>query len=197
VVGTVRADRPEYDNEELFAVVYLRIRTPHTQWKDHKAAFDRLFPPGAPRRPGAPAPKGKQLPARYPARTVGGLECRYYRIRDDRGMRKVRENRRTALGGGGGGSSSESLAGDAAAAEDLELVGLRAMERECLVRRWVEGRAAERREAWGLGRAELGQGWWARCDEQWWARATEACRAESGFWQLLRAVGGIEKGSEL
>ena len=194
-VAAVRPDRPEYDNEELFAVVYLRIRTPHSQWKDHKAAFDRLFPPGSARRPGSPAPEGKQLPARYPTRTVGGLECRYYRIRDDRGMRKVRENRRS--GGGGSGSSSESASPVGGGEEGLELVGLRAMEREALVRRWVQGLGAERRASWGLGCGALGEGWWARYDEGWWARATGAYRAESQFWHLLRAVGGIEKGCEL
>jgi hypothetical protein len=185
----VRPDRPEYDHEELFAVVYLRIRTPHSQWKDHKAAFDRLFPPGAPRRAGAPAPEGKQLPARYPMRTVGGLECRYYRIRDDRGMRKVRENRRSV----GNGETISPVGGE----EDLELLGLKTMEREALVRRWVEGMGAEGRAAVGLAEGPLREGWWALCDEGWWKRVTEAYRNESEFWRLLRTVGGIQEGCEL
>ena len=78
--------RNGYDPEERFAVVYLRIKGGLSQWKEVKSAFDVLFPPGQLRRTSAPAvPNNKALPPTYPERSVGGLECRYYRIRESEG----------------------------------------------------------------------------------------------------------------
>lgn len=70
-------DRPNYDDEERFAILYLRI-VREEKWAEIMHHFNVLFPPGAPRRQ---ADRG--LSETYPRRGQGGLSCRYYRLRQD------------------------------------------------------------------------------------------------------------------
>ena len=77
-------DRNTYDDEEKFAILYLKIMR-DDRWSDTLAHFHALFPPGALRRQ-----RGKGLTQRYDERKIGGLECRYYRLRDEAGMDQLR-----------------------------------------------------------------------------------------------------------
>jgi hypothetical protein len=161
-VFSSRAERHEYDPEERFAVVYLRIMAGQSQWKDIKSAFDVIFPPGQPRRMIAPtATNSKALPQFYPERSVGGLECRYYRIRELEGMKKVREGRRDC-------------------GAQLEHDALLRMQND-LVRCWLESLDTQRR-----GDLDLTQGL-SESVEDWVTRGKAPYKSHSEFWQLLMA----------
>lgn len=77
-------DRHSYDDEERYAILYLRI-VRGQKWAEILRLFNVLFPPGAPRRQ---ADKG--LTKTYPQRAKGGLECRYYRLRQDLNIQALR-----------------------------------------------------------------------------------------------------------
>jgi hypothetical protein len=157
-----RAERHEYDPEERFAVVYLRIMAGLSQWKDVKAAFDIIFPPGLRRRNSTPtATNNKALPQVYAERSVGGLECRYYRIRELEGMKKVREGRRDC-------------------GAQLEHDALRRMQND-LIRCWLEGLDAKLKADLDLIRGTN------ESIEDWVARASASYKSHSQFWQLLKA----------
>lgn len=154
-----RLERHEYDPEERFAVVYLRLNMKINAWKDLEEAFDVMFPPGKARRPSAPpAPQNKALPRTYPKRTIGGLECRYYRIRKDEGMSKVRERRKQ-------GGTRETQA-------------LTRMENN-LVKLWVEGLSTERRVHMGLVKRTN------ESVDEWVARARPVYHSHSDFWRAI------------
>jgi hypothetical protein len=158
----------EYDQEERFAVAYFRLhgRLSQLPWKDLKSSFDRLFPHGTARRPTAPAIGNKPLPHTYPRRSVGGLTCRYYRIRDVEKMKPVRANRREGDG-------------------EREREALVKMER-VLVRHWVGVLAHGERARLGLQLdVLLGDG---EPSEEWWAAATEAYREGCEFWKTLMGI---------
>jgi hypothetical protein len=70
-------DRHNYDDEERFAILYLRI-IQEEKWSEILKHFNVLFPPGSLRRQ-----VDKGLTKTYPQRAKGGLECRYYRLRQD------------------------------------------------------------------------------------------------------------------
>ncbi|KAF2100814.1 hypothetical protein NA57DRAFT_54887 [Rhizodiscina lignyota] len=77
-------DRHNYDEEEKFAILWLRI-VREEKWTEVLRHFHILFPPDVPRRQA-----GKGLTARYFRRRKGGLECRYYRLREDLYMKPLR-----------------------------------------------------------------------------------------------------------
>ena len=157
-----RAERHEYDPEERFAVVYLRIKAGQSQWKDIKSTFDIIFPPGQQRRTTASiAPNSKTLPQVYPERSVGGLECRYYRIRELEGMKKVREGRRDC-------------------GAQLEHGALLRMQND-LVRCWLESLDTQQR-----ANLDLTQGL-NESIEDWVIRGEASYKSHSEFWKLLMA----------
>lgn len=152
--AATRGDRVEYDQEERFAVAFFRLHKSLAAlpWKELKSSFDRLFPRGTPRRATAPAIGSKPLPRTYPRRSVGGLTCRYYRIRDIEKMRPVRANRREGDG----------------EREDQALVK---MER-VLVAHWVGLLGQAERERLGLGVVDRD----GEPGLEWWIAATHAYR---------------------
>lgn len=77
-------DRYNYDDEEKYAILYFRIERAE-KWSDILRNFEELFPPGRSRRK-----PGKALTELYVERRKGGLECRYYRLREDHGFRPLR-----------------------------------------------------------------------------------------------------------
>lgn len=96
-----RADRIPYDVEELYALLYFRSRC--LEWSDIRNEFDVLFVENEPRRcftlsgpviERSVKAKGRshpKLPPTYRSRTVGGLQCRYYRaIGEEFGKQKAR-----------------------------------------------------------------------------------------------------------
>ena len=98
-----RKDRHLYDTEEKYAIIYLRV-IKNLEWNKVLLSFHRLFPLGEPRRCYIPSSPGTitggnegehaSLPSRYTQRNVQGLQCRWYRIRQEEGLVKLRESRR-------------------------------------------------------------------------------------------------------
>lgn len=82
-------DRHNYDDEEKFAILYLRIERGE-KWSDVQRHIHMLFPPDAPRRQA-----GKGLTRFYVRRRKGGLECRYYRLREDLNLKALRSSEYT------------------------------------------------------------------------------------------------------
>src|SRR5215469_11755574 len=98
-----RKGRHPYDTEEKYAIIYLRVIR-NLEWNKVLRSFHGLFPPGEPRRCYIPSSPGvgvggnedeqANLPSRYTQRNVQGLQCRWYRIRREEGLVKLRESRR-------------------------------------------------------------------------------------------------------
>jgi hypothetical protein len=163
-----RSERHEYDPEERFAVVYLRTKAGLSQWKDVKAVFDVLFPPHQCRRPSAPPPPThKAIPTTYPERTVGGLECRYYRIRELEGMGKVRDGRRDAI----------------VRSEDNALFRME----NTLIKFWLETISFRVRTDMCLARMP------DETIDHWVARGRPSYRARSSFWNFLMLHASFKK----
>jgi hypothetical protein len=101
-----RKDRYTYDTEEKYAIIYLRV-IKNLEWNKVLLSFNSLFPPGEPRRCYIPSSPGAvmggsegehpSLPSRYTQRNVQGLQCRWYRIRQEEGLVKLRESRRVGF----------------------------------------------------------------------------------------------------
>lgn len=77
-------DRHNYDDEEKFAILYLRIER-EEKWSSVQQYIHQLFPPGTLRRQA-----GRGLTKYYVERRKGGLECRYYRLREDYNLTALR-----------------------------------------------------------------------------------------------------------
>jgi len=98
-----REDRHPYDTEEKYAIIHLRV-IKNLEWNKVLGSFHRLFPPGELRRrytPSSPRDGAgsnendhASLPDKYTQRNVQGLQCRWYRIRQEEGLVKLRESRR-------------------------------------------------------------------------------------------------------
>jgi len=86
---SARAERFPYDPEERYAIIHLR-GLKNLKYEDTLARFNVLFPPGMPRRCRAAVAKG--LPPTYTQRNVQGLQCRWYRIRDEENLPKLRSS---------------------------------------------------------------------------------------------------------
>ncbi|KAF2400665.1 hypothetical protein EJ06DRAFT_556198 [Trichodelitschia bisporula] len=93
----LRPERHPYDAEELTAIIYLRAAC-NLRWHEVHRCFLRIFPPNTPRRCQAAIAKG--LPKFYLERNVQGLQCRWYRLREEEGLAALRK------GGGGKGERS-------------------------------------------------------------------------------------------
>jgi hypothetical protein len=162
-VFSTRSERHEYDLEEKFALLYLRIAADGIVWRDVKTAFDCIFPPGQRRRTSVPASedaKSRPLPPTYPRRSVGGLECRYYRVRENHGVPKVRDCKR----------DRDSPRIKAALVK---------MEDE-LVEGWYKSLDYDRQKELDVYQQP------SQSAEDWAKRVREAYRAHSRFWKLLR-----------
>jgi hypothetical protein len=86
--GTPRKDRHPYDDDERWAMLYLRVIS-ETNWDDVVRKFAQVFPPGTPRR--CTNDSAKPCPETYVKRCTQGLQCRYYRVRDEEGLRQLRD----------------------------------------------------------------------------------------------------------
>ncbi|TLD20954.1 hypothetical protein E2P81_ATG08618 [Venturia nashicola] len=87
-----RAERFPYDDEERFAIIHLRgLKT--LKYEDVLIRFNYLFPPGRLRRCRSSGDM-KGLPKYYPPRNIQGLQCRWYRIRDEENLPKLRNEGR-------------------------------------------------------------------------------------------------------
>lgn len=94
-----REDRHPYDPEEIYAMMYLRDGGDR-KWADVLQCFHHLFPIGQPRRFNVPVGTGSSnavqhqanLPPVYPRRNIQGLQCRWYRVREQYGLSKLRED---------------------------------------------------------------------------------------------------------
>lgn len=82
-----RAERFPYDPEERYAIIHLR-GLKNLKYEDTLLRFNFLFPPGQPRRCRNAVAKG--LPPTYTPRNIQGLQCRWYRIRDEENLPKLR-----------------------------------------------------------------------------------------------------------
>lgn len=99
--------RQQYDAEEQYAVIFLRDIACDSKldWAGVVERFNKLFPVGMTRRcsylsgpilrssPKSSAPKSPgvvrlQLSPTYTARSIGGLQCRYYRLLEQEGKSK-------------------------------------------------------------------------------------------------------------
>lgn len=106
-----RKERFPYDDEERYAIIHLRgLKT--LKYEDVLIRFHYLFPPGRLRRCRSSGDM-KGLPKEYPPRNVQGLQCRWYRIRDEENLPKLR---------------NEGRGGDRVRVEDV--LDLMKMERE-------------------------------------------------------------------
>jgi hypothetical protein len=85
-----RPDRYTYDSEEIYAIIHLRAVL-GLKWKDVLKEFSRLFPVGQQRRCKINSAPG--LPPTYHARDVQGLQCRWYRLRDEENLRPLRRGK--------------------------------------------------------------------------------------------------------
>ena len=83
-----REDRYPYDDDERYALIYLRSLT-GLKWDDVVYSFAQIFPPGTPRRCSNDSAKG--CPKLYARRCMQGLQCRYYRIRDEEALEPLRK----------------------------------------------------------------------------------------------------------
>jgi hypothetical protein len=166
------SERPEYDPEELFSIAYLRLSKPGAvPWKEVKTAFQLLFPPDTLRRitsnssgSRSSSSSAKNLLPTYSERDVGGLECRYYRIRTQERMGTVRKHRR----------NSDCVT-------DLERDALRNMQRE-LVKEWVKNLDGRMKAEYGL---VLRSGESAKGLME---RAVRIYENKSEFWGMLQRV---------
>lgn len=87
-----RAERFPYDDEERYAIIHLRgLKT--LKYEDVLIRFNYLFPPGRLRRCRSSGDM-KGLPKYYPPRNIQGLQCRWYRIRDEENLPKLRNEGR-------------------------------------------------------------------------------------------------------
>lgn len=87
-----RKERFTYDDEERYAIILLRgLKT--LKYDDVLIRFHYLFPPGRLRRCRSSGDL-KGLPKQYPPRNVQGLQCRWYRIRDEENLPKLRNEGR-------------------------------------------------------------------------------------------------------
>lgn len=87
-----RAERFPYDDEERYAIIHLRgLKT--LKYEDVLIRFNFLFPPGRLRRCRSSGDM-KGLPKYYPPRNIQGLQCRWYRIRDEENLPKLRHEGR-------------------------------------------------------------------------------------------------------
>jgi len=82
-----RPDRHPYDAEERYAIIHLRAVL-GLKWGDVLKEFSRLFPPGEQRRCKVNLAPG--MPQTYQVRNVQGLQCRWYRIREEEGLGPLR-----------------------------------------------------------------------------------------------------------
>jgi hypothetical protein len=98
-----RAERFPYDPEERYAIIHLR-GLKNLKYEDTLLRFNYLFPPGKPRRCRNAVAKG--LPPTYTSRNIQGLQCRWYRIRDEENLPKLRSS-----GVGGDRSRVEDVLG--------------------------------------------------------------------------------------
>jgi hypothetical protein len=98
-----RAERFPYDPEERYAIIHLR-GLKNLKYEDTLLRFNFLFPPGTPRRCRSAVAKG--LPPTYTPRNIQGLQCRWYRIRDEENLPKLRSS-----GVGGDRSRVEEVLG--------------------------------------------------------------------------------------
>jgi hypothetical protein len=92
-----RAERHPYDSEERYAIIHLRAVL-GLKWEDVLKEFSRLFPIGQPRRCKINLAPG--MPQTYQARNVQGLQCRWYRIREEEGLRPLRRGEMVEAGAG-------------------------------------------------------------------------------------------------
>ncbi|QDS74685.1 hypothetical protein FKW77_000283 [Venturia effusa] len=89
---SARAERFPYDDEERYAIIHLRgLKT--LKYEDVLIRFNYLFPPGQARRCRSSGDM-KGLPKSYPPRNIQGLQCRWYRIRDEENLPKLRHEGR-------------------------------------------------------------------------------------------------------
>ncbi|KAF2420319.1 hypothetical protein EJ08DRAFT_738666 [Tothia fuscella] len=80
-----RGERPGYDPEGRYAIIYLR-GVLNLKWLEVEKQFTLIFPPGQPRRCQVTG-----LPTTYQKRNMQGLQCRWYRIREEEGLKPLRE----------------------------------------------------------------------------------------------------------
>jgi hypothetical protein len=78
VQGSRQADRPTYETEELFYMWYMRDDL-NMHWKDVQRSFEEQFPD-------------------RPKRAESGLQCRYYRFTQKRGVPGPRDRRKIKKG---------------------------------------------------------------------------------------------------
>jgi hypothetical protein len=88
-IHPARAERFPYDPEERYAIIHLR-GLKNLKYEDTLLRFNFLFPPGQPRRCRNAVAKG--LPPTYTPRNIQGLQCRWYRIRDEENLPKLRSS---------------------------------------------------------------------------------------------------------
>jgi hypothetical protein len=107
-----RPERHPYDSEERYAIIHLRAVL-GLKWEDVLKEFSRLFPVGQPRRCKVNLAPG--MPQTYQARNVQGLQCRWYRIREEEGLRPLRRGEMVEAGAG----SEEAMVLDRMADEEV------------------------------------------------------------------------------
>jgi hypothetical protein len=112
-----RPERHLYDSEECYAIIHLRAVL-GLKWEEVLKKFSRLFPVGQQRRCKVNLAPG--MPHTYQARNVGGLQCKWYRIREEENLRPLR---RGEMVDGGLGSEEaqvlERMAGEGVCGEEF------------------------------------------------------------------------------
>lgn len=83
-----RDERFTYDDEERYAILYLR-GLKNLKYDDVLVRFNFLFPAGRARRCRSTL-TDRGFPDTYKKRNVQGIQCRWYRIRDEEGLAKLR-----------------------------------------------------------------------------------------------------------
>lgn len=100
---SARTERHAYDPEERYAIIYLRS-VKDLKWEDVLRRFTILFPPATLRRCRSAVARG--LPHIYQTRNVQGLQCRWYRIREEESLPQLRRDQQVE---GGGSAEREVL----------------------------------------------------------------------------------------